>query len=68
MMPHARPPRARGHRQRAEDHRRERDPGRLVHPFVDADRVAAGDVAELVGDDALHLLALSATVSRPEWR
>ena len=45
-------------RRRAEDQRQDHDPGRLLDALLDPDDVAAGDVAELVGDDALHLVGV----------
>ena len=34
---------------------------------LDADRMAAGDVAQLVGDDALQLVDVVGRVSSPLW-
>ena len=43
-------------RRRAEQQRQDHDPGRLLDALLHAQDVAAGDVAELVGDHALHLV------------
>jgi len=40
----------------AEHHGRKGDPGRFLHAFAHADRVSAGDVAELVGNNELKLV------------
>ena len=55
---HAGLARAQRHRRGAEHHRRDHDPGRLADAFVRSDDVTAGDVAELVGDHALHLVGI----------
>ena len=46
------------HRRRAEQQRQDHDPGRLAARPRSSDRMAAGDVAELVGDHALHLVGI----------
>ena len=58
MIPMPASPRARRHRRGAEQQRQDHDPGRLLDAFVHPDDVAAGDVAELVGDHALHLIGV----------
>jgi len=40
----------------------------LVGAALDADRVAAGDVAELVGNDALDLVDVVGRDQQPDWR
>ena len=52
----------------AEQQREQGDPGRLADAFAHPDDVAAGDVAELVGDHALHLIGVVGRVISPEWR
>ena len=50
--------RSRRHRRGAEQQREEHDAGRDLGAFPHADDVAAGNVAKLVGDDALDLVAV----------
>ena len=55
-MPIAGIARAGRDRRGAEHQAQDRDRGGLAGAFVDADRMAAGDVAKLVGDHALQLV------------
>src|SRR3546814_18430352 len=46
----------RRHRRRAEEQRKQRDAGGDLHIVAEMDDMAAGDMAELVRYDALHLV------------
>src|SRR3546814_21009303 len=46
----------RRHRRRAEEQRKQRDAGGDLHIVAEMDDMAAGDMAELVSYDALHLV------------